>query len=164
MRERSYPRTPLDYARDRAVTLCPCRLCGDSAAPVVLLFQDSLERFYTGVFCEGCGELQDGLNSMDPRKTQRRRQANETHRDTTRQTQLVLLRQEGRCANYAACGNSLEGGASFELDHIDRAMGDPSKDVLENKQALCIRCHSRKTIEENSGPRWRRDGRRAGIL
>lgn len=55
---------------------------------------------------------------------------------------IILKRQNNRCRR---CPASLVRG-NYHIDHIipvSSVMG--GRDTLKNKQALCIRCHERKT-------------------
>ena len=56
--------------------------------------------------------------------------------------QTILQRQDSMCA---ICGAQLT--KKFEVDHIVR-LADRGNDTLDNKQGLCISCHTQKTMQE----------------
>lgn len=54
----------------------------------------------------------------------------------------VGARQGWTCAE---CGHTLD--ACFHVDHV-RPLWDGGEDHLDNAQALCVPCHTRKTLDE----------------
>jgi len=68
---------------------------------------------------------------------------------------LVVLSDQPFCADpYSQHSRYVEGRApATEIDHID---GDSDNDLMDNLQALCKSCHSRKTALEQD--RWGKRG------
>ena len=68
---------------------------------------------------------------------------------------IVVLSGQPFCADpYMQHARYQDGRVrATEIDHID---GDPNNDLMDNLQALCKSCHSRKTALEQD--RWKRRG------
>ena len=62
---------------------------------------------------------------------------------TTYDRDTVKFRQKNACA---LCEDVLEPG-NYDFDHI-LALGLGGEDVLDNLQAICLKCHRRKTIQD----------------
>lgn len=98
----------------------------------------------------GCSELVSGKSGWCQEHTKTSRRQADSRRDRSaarrvynssrwKRLRRMILRRQPNCE----CGE-----ATNEVDHID---GDVTNCRWDNLQAMCKRCHSRKTAKEDGG-------------